>query len=505
VKNYETLVERLTRIGNLDRIGELLSWDEETHMPRAAAAERGEQKALIRGLAHEIFSDDETGQLLERARDEIAGLDYASTEASVVRVIRRQFETRRRVPAELLARRRANSSIANQKWLEAREANDFRLFAPAFEKVIDLTQEFAAAVGYDDHPYDGLLRWGEPGTTAASLTALFSQLRGELAPLVKNIAAGPRVEDSFLQQLFDPAKQQEFSRWAVAQFGYDIDQGHLDLTVHPQISEPGRHDVRIMTSYTSDRRLWGIFATMHEAGHAMYEQGVNHDLPGGIWTCGIATGSDDFHESQSRLWENLVGRGRPAWTYLYPNLKATFPSQLRDVSLDRFYAAINRVEPSLIRVNADEVTYNMHVILRFEMENDLLEGRLAVADAPEAWRMKMDELLGVTPPDDLQGILQDVHWSFSLGSFHFYTLGNVIAAQVWHKVVSDIPDISEQMAAGDFSTLLGWLRHHIYQHGQKFDSTELLQRVTGQSLRAEPYIQYLREKFGGIYEGAASA
>jgi carboxypeptidase Taq len=332
--------------------------------------------------------------------------------------------------------------------------------------------------------------------TTGDLERVFDDLRREQVPLIHEIASRPQIDDSVVHQLFDEGKQEEFGKMVVAKYGYDFNRGRLDRTVHPFAISFGLGDVRITTRYQANFLNAALFGTMHESGHGMYEQGVGQSLAGTPLARGASGG---LHESQSRLWENLVGRSRRFWQAMYPDLQKAFPQQLGSVPMEDLFRAVNKVQPSFIRVESDEMTYNVHIMLRFELENDFLEGRLSVKDAPEAWRTKMTDYLGVTPPDDTQGILQDIHWSGGLGGFANYTLGNVISAQLWEAALAAKPEIPTEIENGTFSTLLTWLQENVYQHGRKYQPKELVERVTGKPISTDAYIRYVKSKFGEIY------
>jgi len=494
--SYDALRERLARIQNVNKAAMVLSWDQNTYMPPGGVAGRGQQLATLAQIAHEMFVADDTGELLERAAAEAEPHAYDSDEASVVRVTRRDYDRQRKLSSELVGRLRRHSSEARSVWVRARQENDFAAFAPHLRNTVDLSHEMADAYGYEHRPYDALVETTEPGIATDDLERIFGELRAGQVPLIREIASRPQVDDSVLHQPYDETKQEEFGKMVVTRYGYDFNRGRLDRTVHPFAISFGLGDVRITTRYYPDFLSPSLFGTMHESGHGMYEQGVGASLEGTPLARGASAG---LHESQSRLWENLVGRSRRFWQHFYPQLQELFPAQVGTVPLDNFYRAVNRVHPSFIRVEADELTYNMHIMLRFELENDFLEGRLEVNDAPEAWRTKLREYLGVTPANDTDGVLQDIHWSSGLGGFAGYTLGNVIAAQLWEKAVSENPEIPDEIEHGRFSALLGWLQHNVYRHGRKYQPNELVERVTGKPISTEPYLRYLRTKFGDIY------
>ena len=382
-------------------------------------------------------------------------------------------------------------------WAKARSENRFVDFQPHLEKIVELRRQYAACFTPYDHVYDPLLDDFEPGLKTAEVQAIFKALRPQQVALIKEIGERRQVDDSFLHLGYDEQKQWDFGVEVVTRFGYDWSRGRQDKAAHPFSTNFSSSDVRITTRVLPDFLSTALFGTMHECGHALYEQGVNpaydrHMLAGGA--------SLGVHESQSRLWENLVGRSRPLWQCFYKRLQEFFPSQLGNVPLDTFYKGINKVAPSLVRVEADEATYNLHVMLRLELEIALMEGSLAVKDLPGAWNSRMKDYLGVVPPNDAQGVLQDVHWSSGyIGYFPTYALGNLISAQVWECIRKDIPDLDDQIRRGDFSALLGWMRRKIHVHGAKYQPQELVERVTGSKIDPAPYVRYLRTKYGEIY------
>jgi carboxypeptidase Taq len=387
--------------------------------------------------------------------------------------------------------------LANSVWVKAREDNDFASFAPYLEKTIDLSRQLAEHLGYQDQIYDALLDQFEPGVKTAQVRQIFEDLKQDLVPLVHAIAErADRVDDRVLHQPFDEAKQEAFGKMLSQRFGYDFSRGRQDRTVHPFEITFSVNDVRITTRFERDFLSPALFGTLHESGHAMYEQGVSQDLDGTLLARGTSLG---VHESQSRLWENVVGRGRDCWQHFYPMLQETFPEQFGTVELDAFYRAINRVSPSLVRVEADEVTYNLHIMLRFEMEIDLLEGAYPVDEAPTIWNQKMESYLGICPPTDTLGILQDVHWTSTMGYFPTYSLGTILSLQLFDTAVRARPEIPSEMAHGSFDALRGWLAENIYRHGRKFEPNELIPRATGEPPQSRSYIAYLKRKYGEIY------
>ncbi|MDQ7827379.1 MAG: carboxypeptidase M32 [Armatimonadota bacterium] len=494
----QRLREHLAPIVDIHGALAILGWDQQTCMPPAAGRTRAEQRATLGRLAHELFTSAQTRELLTAAEREVDGLDPDSDEARLVRVVRRDLDRALRLPAEFVAERARAAALSVEAWRRARPANDFAAFAPWLEQMVTYARRTADYVGYQDHPYDALLDSYEPGMTAAEVRALFHRLREATVPLVRAIdRRGATVDAAFLRREYDEARQEAFGREVAAAFGYDWDRGRLDRAPHPFASGAGRDDVRITARYHRRYLPTGIFSIFHETGHALYEQGTDPTLARTPLARGASLG---MHESQSRLWENLVGRSRAFWRRYFPTLRELFPEALRDVDVETFYRAVNLVEPGLIRTEADEVTYNLHIILRFDLEVALLEGAVRTAELPEAWRAKMLEYLGRAPATDADGVLQDIHWAQgSIGYFPTYTLGNVISAQLFAAARAALPDLEAQIEQGAFAPLLGWLREHVHRHGRKFLPRELLERATGQAVTLEPYLEYLWSKYGDIY------
>jgi carboxypeptidase Taq len=497
-ESLSKLKERLAEITSLYQINALLDWDLQTQLPRGASESRARHLSTLTKLTHEMFTADETGQLIEAASQETADAAYDSDDASLLRVARRDYERDRKLPSDLVAETSRVTAMAHEIWRKARAENDFKSFAPSLQRIVELKKQAAECYGYTDHIYDALLDGFEPGMKTADVVAMFSDLRKELVPLAR--AIGERVnavDDSMLHQAFDEDRQRQFGEMVIRRFGYDFTRGRQDRSAHPFTTNFSRDDVRITTRFDHDWLNPALFGTLHEAGHAMYEQGVAPELEGTFLSGGTSLG---VHESQSRLWENLVGRSRGFWVYFYPILQTFFPDQFDSVTPEAFYRAINRVEPSFIRVEADEVTYNLHVLIRFELEVDLLTDKIKVADLPQAWNAKSKEYLGIVPPTDTLGVLQDVHWSGgSVGYFSTYSIGNLLSAQLFEKAVEQHPSIPDEMARGEFETLLNWMRENVHKHGRKYEPPELVKRVTGEPMSSRAYMRYLKAKFGEIY------
>jgi carboxypeptidase Taq len=494
----EALKSRLLEINDLNAAAALLSWDQATYMPPGGAEARGRQMATLSRLAHEKFTSAEVGRLLDDLQPYAASLPYDSDEAGLIRVTQRNYDQLVKVPADFVARLQTHGAQSYQAWTVARPANDFAAMQPLLEQTVDLSRQLADYFPGYRHIADPLIDLSDYGMRAESVSALFAQLRDALVPIVKAITAQPPADDSPLHQSFPEDQQLVFGAAVIKQFGYDFNRGRQDKTHHPFATKFSLGDVRITTRVKEHDLGEALFSTLHESGHAMYEQGICRDYEGTPLAGGTSAG---VHESQSRLWENLVGRSRGFWQHYYPQLQAAFPQQLGRVPLDAFYRAINKVQRSLIRTDADEVTYNLHVMLRFDLELALLEGRLAVADLPDAWHERFQSDLGLEPPDHKDGVLQDVHWFAGQvgGVFQGYTLGNILSAQFFAKAVEAHPGIPDDIARGEFGTLHGWLKTNIYEPGSKFTAAELIERVTGGPLSIEPYIAYLRQKYGDLY------
>jgi carboxypeptidase Taq len=491
------LRRRLLEINALTAAASLLNWDQATYMPKGGAGARGRQNATLHRLAHEQLVDPAMGKLLDALASCADNLSPDSDEASLIRVARRDFEKAIKVPAEHVARANALGSASYDAWTRARPANDFATMLPFLEKTLDFSREYAGFFAPYEHIADPLIDDADEGMTTASICRLFSELRSELVPIVRAIADQPPTDDSCLHGSFGEKAQFDFGLGVAAKIGYDLERGRLDRTHHPFCTKLSAGDVRITTRVHESDIARALFSTLHEAGHALYEQGVSSTFEGTPLGKGASNG---VHESQSRLWENVVGRSRGFWRHFYPALRSTFPDQLERVSLDTFYRAINKVERSLIRADADEVTYNLHVMLRFDLELNLLDGSLRAKDLPEAWRAGMQAALGRAPPDDRDGCLQDVHWySGGIGgAFQSYTIGNILSAQLYAAALKAHPEIPGEIEAGEFRALHAWLADHVYRHGRKYLPNELIERTTG-GLSVRPYLAYLRAKYGEIY------
>ena len=509
----EELQARIGEINDLLNTINLLNWDARTQMPPGGAETRGMQLATMSRIVQERITSEALAQCLARAEQEAQGGDPDSYAVRAVRQTRAAVDVARRIPPDLPSQVATLEPTMIQVWGEARAANDFERYAPYLERMVGLQRAMADAIGYQAHPYDALLLKYEPGMTVARLRALFAELKGATLPLLKQIQAhGDVVDGSFLEREYPEEQQRTFALEVSRAFGYDLRRGRLDISAHPFEVSFTRNDVRITTRYNRRYLPAAIFGLFHETGHALYEQGVDPaltrtalatDLLGRYAVGGVTYGA---HESQSRLWENLVGRSRSFWARHFPRLREVFPEQLSGVDAEQFYLAVNRVRPSYIRVEADELTYNFHILLRVEIESALLDGSLAVRDLPGAWNSKMQEYLGVTPPDDTRGVLQDIHWAHGLfGSFCTYTVGNIISAQLFAAARARVPGLDTALAAGDYGGLRAWLTENFYRHGRAYSVDELLTRATGKPLGTADYLEYLRGKFTDVYGIAGAA
>jgi carboxypeptidase Taq len=491
------LRKRLGVLHDLHRAGWLLGWDQHTMMPPAGTPARSEQIATVDRLAHELFVSDEMGELLGSLAEYERGLDPESVEAALLRVTRRDWEKARRVPPELRAEITRAEVLGVPAWAEARENSDYAAFLPYLRKNLDLKLQYIDCFSDSGKaPYDVLLDDYQEDARSEDITAVFARLKEELIPLIREVAGAEQVDDSFAHGHFPVEKQELFAREILEPLGYSSEAWRLDPTVHPFATSIALDDIRLTTRY-SEADLESIFHTTHEFGHGIYEFSIDRELDR---TPLVELNSMVLHESQSRLWENLVCRSRPFWRHFFPKLQELFPQQLGGVSDEAWWRSVNRIEPSLIRVEADEVTYGMHIILRYELEQELISGRLALEDLPEAWNAKMKKYLGVDVPDDAKGVLQDVHWSGgSFGYFPTYLLGTIASVQIWETAREDLTDLDPQMEAGEFGPLREWLQEKLYRWGRRLPPDEMLRRVVGGPLDAEPYLRYLKAKVAEIY------
>lgn len=495
---YQSLCEHFRETALLTSVASTIEWEEQTYMPSAAGKYRAEQLSLLARLAHQRNTASKVGEWLDQLEASPLAKDPHSQTGADIRQLRRSYNRKTKLPEPLVAALTKAASLGQQVWTEARKENDYATFAPYLDEIYKLKREEAEAVGYEKHPYDALLDDYEPQATVAEVGPVLGSLGESLAPLVSAIVESPHQPNMAIFDRDYPIEaQSQFGERVSKQLGFRLDAGRIDVTAHPFCTTLGPQDVRLTTRYNPRDLRSGLFGTLHETGHGLYEQGLPSDR------FGLPTGeavSLGVHESQSRMWEIQVGLGRPFWEYYYPQLQQTFPQALGDVSLDDFYFAANESRPSLIRVEADEATYNLHILIRFELEVALIEGELDVAELPEAWNSKYQKYLGITPPDYASGVMQDVHWSAGLvGYFATYALGNLYAAQFFAQAQQDVSDLDNQIRSGNFEPLLDWLRTSIHNHGQQYSAGELVEKITGSPLSSEALLGHLRGKFGELY------
>jgi carboxypeptidase Taq len=497
-KIFDQLCAHVRETALLSTTAEVLAWDEQTMMPSAGAEYRAEQLTLLAGIVHQRSVDPRVGEWLgELAESPLAAEPHSDT-GTTIRQLKRDYDKQVKLPQSLVEELARTASLAQHAWEKARADDEFAQFQPHLAKTYELKRAQAAALGYENTPYDALLDEYEPHETTATVAGVLAELRAALVPLVAEIAASNRKPDvDILARRYPVDAQDEFSRAASASIGFDYGRGRLDVTVHPFCTGLGPNDCRLTTRYDERWFNSAFFSALHEGGHGIYDQGLRSQWyalpPGEAVSLGI-------HESQSRMWENLVGRSRPFWEHFFPQAKKLFPEALGDISLDAFYFAINDVRPSLVRVEADEATYNLHILIRFELEQALLADDIPIADVPAAWDDKVQEYLGIRPPSAADGVLQDVHWSAGMvGYFPTYTLGNLYACQFFAQAERDLGGLAESFARGEFAPLTQWLRDMIHRHGQCYSAAELVQKVTGKPLSPEPLMTHLRGKFAPLY------
>jgi carboxypeptidase Taq len=493
-ESWDALETRMRELSDLSRVGALLGWDQETMMPRRGAEARSRQIATMAGIVHERLADPALGELLEQ----LAGGGGSEVRAAMVRNLRRERDRALRLPPDFVRRLAGARSLGIEAWRAARAARDFAAFQPHLETLMALKREQADQLGHDGERYDALVDLYDPGLHTRRLEQLFDALRGELRALLDAIRGAPhRPPPAFVGRRFPDAQQWAFTLRLLGELGFDLEAGRQDRSAHPFTSSAAIGDVRLTTRIQEQHPFGAIFATIHEAGHGLYEQGLDPEHEG---TPVAQAASSGMHESQSRMWENVVGRSRAFWDAYAGPLRECFPEQLADATPEDIYRAANLVSPSLIRVEADEVTYNLHISIRFGLELALLRGHLAVADLPAAWNDAYERELGVRPPHDGDGVLQDVHWSAGMvGSFPSYTLGNLYAAIIWRQLRRDLPDVEERIRAAELAPILGWLRVHVHRRGHIEEAEDLLRRATGSGLDHAPFVDYLWDKFGPLY------
>lgn len=483
------LKSRLADVNALHAAIAIMDWDQQTHMPKGGAEARAQHVGILSRMTHETFTSDETQRLVEAAEPE------NEDDRALIRIVQRQLKLRTKIPTDLVAEKSRLSSIAHEDWVKARAANDFPAFAPTLERMFEIAREEAEHLGYTEHIYDALLDQFEEGATAADAQSMFDGIRERQKNLIAATQAQPKIDDKVLYGEWDIAKQREFTETIVKAIGFDFERGRQDTAPHPFCTGWSVGDIRLTTRF-KDYLGSAIFGSLHEAGHGMYEQGSPKEWDLTPLAGGVSLG---VHESQSRTWENIVGRSKAFWSFFLPQLQTHFPA-ISGLDLDTFYRTINKVEPTFIRVEADELTYNMHVMVRFEIECAILTGKLAVKDMPEAWNAKYEEYLGIRPKTDREGCLQDVHWSMgAIGYFPTYTMGNLLSYQIWRALQKDVPDTDTLMAKGDFAPIHGWLLEKVYRQGSKYTPKDLIQRVTGKPMDPTDYLDGLEAKYSEIY------
>lgn len=493
--NYQHYQEINQSAADFRNAAAVLEWDQETYMPAKGYKTRGRQLATLAARAHELLTNSEYAALLETLK---ADNSLDEIQAINVRLSLEDFEKNKKLSNAFVAELSQATSTALQAWIEARRKNNYGIFAPELKKMIGLKKQQAALYGYDNHPYDALLDDYEKGATVAQLNPIFEKLRNELPAILSAISCAGQVDDSFLQKHYPKDAQFQFSLDVLTAMGYDFEAGRQDYSEHPFTTSFSPSDVRITTRVDEDDFSSLFWSSVHEGGHALYEQGLPTEQYG-MPIC--AATSLAIHESQSRLWENCVARGMDFWKYFYKPLQAKFSEQLGSVSIEKFYAGMNKVLPSLIRTEADELTYHFHVMIRYEIEKGLLEDSISVEDLPKVWAEKYQQYLGITPPDDVQGILQDVHWAHgSFGYFPTYSLGSFYAVQFFQKAKEELPEIVNEMEVGTFHSLGRWLRQNIHQQGRRYRSEQLCERTTGTKLRVDAFLGYAKEKYSSIYK-----
>lgn len=496
-KIYDEFIEYVKDLSDVQRSLWLLEWDQETYMPEGSTDNRARMMATMTGLEHRLITDKKMGEWLDKLMKKSVYSKLSDVQKTNVRETARNYEKATALPEKLVKDLAHAKSTGFDMWVRARKEDNFDMFAPSLDKLVDLNIQVAEARGYEGHPYNALLDDYEPNLTIKTLDPVLNKLEKDLVPIVKKVLDSDfKPRKNILTKKYDIKKQEEFARSVITDMGFNWDIGRLDRSAHPFTIGLGR-DVRITTRYDEKFLPMSIFGTIHEAGHAMYEQGFLEEHNGTPMAEAISMG---YHESQSRLWENLVGRSKPFWQHYYPLLQKTFSRQLKNVSLEEFYAAINNVERSFIRVEADELTYNLHILLRYNIELMLIDGKINAKEAPQVWNEKMEEYLGVVPPNNTLGVLQDIHWSQGyFGYFPTYTLGNLYGAQLFHQAKKDIRGLETNIAKGNFAPLKEWLNKNIHQHGKMYSAEELTKKITGESLNTKYWVDYAKRKFGPIY------
>jgi carboxypeptidase Taq len=492
---FEELKSLIARVKDLEHTAAVLEWDQETYMPSGGATPRALQIATVRQLAHEFLTDDRVGDLLANLESRPGEAD--SLQPAFLRVLRRDYDRATKIPADLVGEISRVSAHAKEAWKSARQQSDFSVFEPHLSELVNLVRQKAEAIGYEERLYDALLDEFEPGMKTREVETAFGEVREGLVPMVESIAAAPPLTDAVLRRRYPRQQQWDFGLSVIRDFGYDFASGRQDESAHPFTTTFSISDVRLTTRLDEQFFSPAFFGTLHEAGHGLYEQGIDVALERTPLADGTSLG---MHESQSRLWENLVGRSLPFWEYYFPKAQEAFSPTLDDVALGDFYRAANRVSPSLIRVEADEVTYNLHIMLRFEIENLLFDDQISVGDLPGLWNDRMKSYLGITPDSEANGVLQDIHWSLgAFGYFPTYALGNLMSVQLWNAAREAMPSLRQDIGEGRFLALLSWLRENVHRHGRTRTAGEILETITGSALSAGPWLEYIRSKYSELY------
>ena len=496
MKDYDDFISRVKELSLISSLTGLMGWDQETMMPPKGGKLRSEMMAFLSGQSHSRMTDSEMGRLL----DSLDSQELTDEQAANVREVRRSYDKATKLPADLVEEKARHKSKSLQVWQEARSEDDFEKFRPYLEKTVELTCKTAECYGYDDNIYDALLDIYEPGMTVSQLDPLFSSLRDAIVPLVKAVGESPNQPDmSFLEiGKFTEEKQREFSLKVAESIGFDFDAGRMDTSTHPFCSGAGPNDVRFTTRYDDEFPFGCLYGVMHETGHGTYEQGLLEEHEGTPMGQAVSLG---VHESQSRMWENMVGRSKEFWEFYIDEFKTCFDHLPNNLDVDTLHRAVNTVQPSLIRVESDEATYNLHIMVRYEIEKQLVNGNISVGDLPDFWNSKMEEYIGVTPPNNTKGVLQDIHWSMgAIGYFPTYTLGNLYAAQLYAAALVDNPNIPDKIEKGEFGVLSDWMRSHIHVHGSKLLPADLITQATGKEPSSDAFVDYLTNKYTSIYK-----
>lgn len=492
---FKRELEEMTHLGAAIAI---LHWDQEVFMPQKGANARAKTIAYLAGVLHEKFVSKNFEDLILKIKRLDDGKKLNAEENCIFREVWREFQRGKKLPANFVRELVETCSKAQQAWVEARKKSNFKMFLPYLKKIVELKRKEASLVGFKKNPYDALLDVYAPGMTTEEMGVIFDDLKSFLVPFLKNIKKSKvKTDPNFLKGNFPIQKQAEFNKFVAQKIGFDFEAGRLDSSAHPFTTNFNAEDARITTRYKEDDLLDSITSTIHEAGHGMYEQGIltkNFGTPLGE---SISIG---VHESQSKIWENLVGRGKPFWRYLFPIMQKEFPKPFSKIKFNDFYKSINCVKPSLIRVESDEVTYNLHIIMRFEIEKELIDGSIKVEDLPKIWNAKTKEYFGIKVPNDAFGVLQDVHWAHgSFGYFPAYTLGNLYSAQFYNAAKNSLENLEKNFSKGKFSQFREWLRANIHIHGKMYSAEELLKRITGENLNSHYFIDYIKNKYSEIY------